>query len=132
MELNLENVIDKLSSKIGIAIDKIKPITDEILRQYLAGRIVYIIMWSIFCFISFFAALCFFRKVLQWRAYNKQLIEASKKHANANLDNLVDDDAMFSMILGSVLCFMFSVLSLVCTCICIVDYVSPLVQLLKL
>lgn len=131
MEMNLENVIDKLSSKIGIAVEQLKPVADEVLRQYRAEQTVYIIMWSIISLVVLAVAVYLVVKAVQMYTYDETLQKDRRKDRNCRPDDsTIDDDMITGMFVGCGVCFLFGVLFLIILCGHVANYVSPLVQLL--
>lgn len=58
----LEKVVDKLAEKAGVAVDKMQPIAEEVLRQVEARALVQIICASILVVLIIAASIFFERK----------------------------------------------------------------------
>ena len=44
----LESVVDKLADKLGVAVNQLEPIAQEVLDQYIARATVFTIVWAVF------------------------------------------------------------------------------------
>ena len=111
--VNLENVVDTLADKIGLAATQIQPIAEETLRQFQMRAIVGVIVGCVLGLLLIFPGIFCIKKALY---YNKE----------------AEEEISFAFTVGSVLILFAAVMS---TCIglgSIGDAIAPLPGMLGL
>ena len=53
-----EPSVDKLAEKLGVAVEKLQPLAEETIRQYVARETAYAIIGGFFAFVGFFFLFC--------------------------------------------------------------------------
>lgn len=117
---DVNQVVDKLAEKVGLAADKVQPIAEEVVRQYTVRALYDSVCWMVFAVVFFsFAGICWYKYKVEFK---KPL---SEKQSGNNEDEV---GWMAGVIIGAgagVWCLIFGLIAFG-------NYLAPLCGIFKL